>query len=166
VSPVRYELVFYIPEDHILHSHCRENLKSYIWNNVSLTSTLVVGDCSASSPFRFSPRGKSPRYPMDNCLGEPQSQSRRYGESHGDSNPDPYAIAISTELPRFCVLAYRQGYAVPGLVTQRGCRMLLDSPLADGCEVASLAGLPPFTRRILAIVSVRGRAARQGHSAA
>jgi hypothetical protein len=29
VSPVRYELCFYIPED-ILHSHRRENLKSYI----------------------------------------------------------------------------------------------------------------------------------------
>jgi hypothetical protein len=28
--PVRYELGFYIPEDDILHSHCRENLKSYI----------------------------------------------------------------------------------------------------------------------------------------
>jgi hypothetical protein len=30
MSPVRYELVFYIPEDDILHSHCRENVKSYI----------------------------------------------------------------------------------------------------------------------------------------
>jgi hypothetical protein len=29
VSPVRYELDFYIPEDDILHSHCRENFKSY-----------------------------------------------------------------------------------------------------------------------------------------
>jgi hypothetical protein len=29
VSPVKYELGFYIPEDDIL-SHCRENLKSYI----------------------------------------------------------------------------------------------------------------------------------------
>jgi hypothetical protein len=29
VSPVKYELGFYIPEDGILHSHCRENLKSY-----------------------------------------------------------------------------------------------------------------------------------------
>jgi hypothetical protein len=40
---VRYELGFYIPEDDILHSHRRENLKSYIaltgwtleWRNVS-----------------------------------------------------------------------------------------------------------------------------------
>jgi hypothetical protein len=30
VSPVRYELGLSIPEDDILHSHCRENLKSYI----------------------------------------------------------------------------------------------------------------------------------------
>jgi hypothetical protein len=30
VSPVRYELGFNIPEDDILHSHSRENLKSYI----------------------------------------------------------------------------------------------------------------------------------------
>jgi hypothetical protein len=27
VSPVKYELGVYIPEDDILHSHCRENLK-------------------------------------------------------------------------------------------------------------------------------------------
>jgi hypothetical protein len=30
VSPVKYELGFYIPEDGVLHSHGRENLKSYI----------------------------------------------------------------------------------------------------------------------------------------
>jgi hypothetical protein len=30
VLPVRYNLGFYIPEDGILHSHCRGNLKSYI----------------------------------------------------------------------------------------------------------------------------------------
>jgi hypothetical protein len=30
VSPVKYGLGFYIPEDDILHSHCRDNLKSYI----------------------------------------------------------------------------------------------------------------------------------------
>jgi hypothetical protein len=29
VSPVKYELGFYIPEEDILHSHRRENLKSY-----------------------------------------------------------------------------------------------------------------------------------------
>jgi hypothetical protein len=30
VSPVKYELGFYIPEDGILHSHCREDLKPYM----------------------------------------------------------------------------------------------------------------------------------------
>jgi hypothetical protein len=30
MSPVRYELGFYISEDDILHSHRRENLKSSI----------------------------------------------------------------------------------------------------------------------------------------
>jgi hypothetical protein len=30
VSPVKYEQSFYIPEDDILHSRRRENLKSYI----------------------------------------------------------------------------------------------------------------------------------------
>jgi hypothetical protein len=30
MSPVRYELGFYIAEDGIHHSHRRENLKSYI----------------------------------------------------------------------------------------------------------------------------------------
>jgi hypothetical protein len=30
VSPVKYELGVYIPEDDILHSHRQENLKSYI----------------------------------------------------------------------------------------------------------------------------------------
>jgi hypothetical protein len=29
MSPVKHELRFYIPEDGILHSHRRENLKSY-----------------------------------------------------------------------------------------------------------------------------------------
>jgi hypothetical protein len=36
VSPVKYEPMFYIPED-ILHSHRRENLKSYVSLIVSIT---------------------------------------------------------------------------------------------------------------------------------
>jgi hypothetical protein len=32
MSPVSYELGSYIPEDAILHSHSRENLKSYLIN--------------------------------------------------------------------------------------------------------------------------------------
>jgi hypothetical protein len=30
VSPVKYELDFYIPEDDVVHIHRRENLKSYM----------------------------------------------------------------------------------------------------------------------------------------
>jgi hypothetical protein len=36
VSPVRYELDLYIPEDGILHCHRRENLKSYLLHLVCL----------------------------------------------------------------------------------------------------------------------------------
>jgi hypothetical protein len=32
VSPARYELGFYIPKNSILHSHRRENLKSYTYS--------------------------------------------------------------------------------------------------------------------------------------
>jgi hypothetical protein len=39
VSPVKYEVGFYIPEDDILHSHRRENLKPYI---ALLFSTYVT----------------------------------------------------------------------------------------------------------------------------
>jgi hypothetical protein len=38
VSPVKYEMGLYIPEDDILHNHCRENLKSY--------AVLLCGACS------------------------------------------------------------------------------------------------------------------------
>jgi hypothetical protein len=31
VSPVKYKLGSYIPEDDTLHSHCRENLSSYYY---------------------------------------------------------------------------------------------------------------------------------------
>jgi hypothetical protein len=42
VSPVRYELRLYIPEDDILHSHRRENLKSYKFTSDEM---LSVSDC-------------------------------------------------------------------------------------------------------------------------
>jgi hypothetical protein len=45
VSPVRYELGFYIPEDTILHSHRRENLKSY--------KMLMGGDLLGCAIFCF-----------------------------------------------------------------------------------------------------------------
>jgi hypothetical protein len=42
VLSVRYERGFYIPEDDILHSHRRENLKSYIVNEVLEASVSYV----------------------------------------------------------------------------------------------------------------------------
>jgi hypothetical protein len=41
VSPVKYELGFYIPEDDILHRHRRENLKSYRQNEVARERLLA-----------------------------------------------------------------------------------------------------------------------------
>jgi hypothetical protein len=42
VSPVKYELGFYIPEDDIFHSHRRENLKSYtVINGFSFLNSPV-----------------------------------------------------------------------------------------------------------------------------
>jgi hypothetical protein len=48
VSPVKYDLGFYIPEDGILHSRHRENLKSYI----DLTLSLCSEDVIVSSELR------------------------------------------------------------------------------------------------------------------
>jgi hypothetical protein len=49
VSPVKYELSFYIPEDDILHSHRRENLKYYI---VSSTSSRFQWPQEDKAPLR------------------------------------------------------------------------------------------------------------------
>jgi hypothetical protein len=50
VSPVRYELGFYIPEDGTLHSHLRENLKSFI-----LVFSLMLGEelCEQTTGLSF-----------------------------------------------------------------------------------------------------------------
>jgi hypothetical protein len=42
MSPMRYELGFYIPEDDILHSHRRENLKSYFPLVIYFTCCLLA----------------------------------------------------------------------------------------------------------------------------
>jgi hypothetical protein len=59
VSPVKYELGFYIPEDGFLHSHRRENLKYYmITRNLALGTgrSAVVNSLKTLSPSvsRFS----------------------------------------------------------------------------------------------------------------
>jgi hypothetical protein len=41
MSPVKYELGFYIPEDDILHGHRRVNLKSYSFVLVYTSKSYV-----------------------------------------------------------------------------------------------------------------------------
>jgi hypothetical protein len=58
VSCVRYELGFYIPEDDILHSHRRENLKSYInqettWGPVIRKIAIMFQKFFAAISFQF-----------------------------------------------------------------------------------------------------------------
>jgi hypothetical protein len=49
---VRYELGFYIPGDSILHSHRRENLKSYtVLTSVIVRRLLVTANVVPSSPI-------------------------------------------------------------------------------------------------------------------
>jgi hypothetical protein len=42
VSPVKYELLFYIPEDDFRHSHRRENLKSYVVPSSRILVILIM----------------------------------------------------------------------------------------------------------------------------
>jgi hypothetical protein len=69
VSPVKYELGFYIPEDDILHSHCRENLKSYttilLFNRVQNLSRQSEGD--------FGNETENLGSRTESCLGLPKS---------------------------------------------------------------------------------------------
>jgi hypothetical protein len=51
MSPVKYELVFYIPEDDILHSHRRENLKSYLDQKGSEHNLKIVWKSPEISPI-------------------------------------------------------------------------------------------------------------------
>jgi hypothetical protein len=59
VFPLKYEPVFYIPEDGILHSHRCENLKSYIETTAFLKLGLISssgerGDTYSIGSFRKS----------------------------------------------------------------------------------------------------------------
>jgi hypothetical protein len=51
VSPVRYELGLYIPEDDIPHSHRRENLKSYFHGRCPPLNILKECDVSGTGYF-------------------------------------------------------------------------------------------------------------------
>jgi hypothetical protein len=55
MSPVRYELRFYIPED-ILHSHCRENIGSYTFTFCFKIRSSVVNAELSALRYRFAKR--------------------------------------------------------------------------------------------------------------
>jgi hypothetical protein len=42
MCPLKYELGFYIPQDDILHSHRRENLKSYTFIVADIHNGLLI----------------------------------------------------------------------------------------------------------------------------
>jgi hypothetical protein len=70
VSPVRYELGFYIPEDGILHSPRRENLKSYI----TLTGWALLQRRNVS-PVRYE---LGFYIPEDGILHSPRRENKSY----------------------------------------------------------------------------------------
>jgi hypothetical protein len=73
VFPARYELGFCIPEDDILHSHCRENLKSYkVRNNGNQAALKNAGKArrteSGDKTGPSFPRRAIPKYvPLIPC---------------------------------------------------------------------------------------------------
>jgi hypothetical protein len=54
MSPVRYELGFYIPEDGILHSYRCEDLKSYIALTVGSVVETYCDSCEVRTGFYIS----------------------------------------------------------------------------------------------------------------
>jgi hypothetical protein len=72
VSPVRYELGFYIPEDDILHSHRRENLSSYI-DSTKLAATPTA---EFHNPINFG----SPLLSVHSCGSRSSGKQPSAGE--------------------------------------------------------------------------------------
>jgi hypothetical protein len=69
-----------------------------VYIHVYLTSALVGSEWSASCPGRFTPRGKSPRYPLGRRLYGPQpvwtTWRRPRTPTAWSSSPEPVAVAI------------------------------------------------------------------------
>jgi hypothetical protein len=69
----------------------------HVYIHISLTSALAGGECSASRPGRFTPGGKSPRYPLDRGFGGPQSRSGQRAENpwqYWESSSDPSVVQL------------------------------------------------------------------------
>jgi hypothetical protein len=85
MCPVRYELGFYIPEDDILHSHRRENLKSYIaltgwtlsWRRNVSPVTYELGLCDVC------------KGPLVSCVSYRTQRSKVQGPRECDLNANP-----------------------------------------------------------------------------
>jgi hypothetical protein len=78
VSPVTYELSSYIPEDGILHSHRRENLKSYTELNVCI--------------FKPSWGNMGSQYSDPLRAGRPRSYNSNPGDFKTVSSHIPYGL--------------------------------------------------------------------------
>jgi hypothetical protein len=79
VSPVKYELGFYIPEDDIPHCHCREDLKSYmVPHKAAIGSWSHIWRYHADPILRIS--GKYERQEQDN-KADKESATRKQQET-------------------------------------------------------------------------------------
>jgi hypothetical protein len=86
-----------------------------MWLHASLTSALDGGELSPSRPGLFTPRERSPWYPLNRSLGGPRSRSGRGGEEkHFQPLPglehliiQPVAQHDTTEISRL-LYAYSQ----------------------------------------------------------
>jgi hypothetical protein len=69
VSPVKYELGFYIPEVDILHGHHGENLKSCVFSDTTFVARMPRRDCKSVSKL-----SNLPTHTSTSSIGtEPQS---------------------------------------------------------------------------------------------
>jgi hypothetical protein len=83
--------------------------------HVFLTSVVIGGEMSASRPDRFTPRNKSPVYPVYMRLSGPQNRSGRRGEEkkscpYRDSNPSAVQPIASRYTDSPLPLYYYTGY--------------------------------------------------------
>jgi hypothetical protein len=70
VSPVKHELGFYIPEDDILHSHRRENLKSYITIHASSSPSPIIPSAYHKTVPKMEHIHSVNKLKASNCISE------------------------------------------------------------------------------------------------
>jgi hypothetical protein len=117
---VKYELRFYIPEDGILHSHCRENLKSYI----ALTGWTLYWRGNVS-PVKYELRFYIPE---DDIL---HSHRRETLKSYNYSTIAHYKV-LSYQTRR--IMIQRQIRSFPMSARMRCCQFLALRPKLESSE--------------------------------